>query len=135
LNTWPMADQLRHGTASREEVIEALRDDLNTPLAISILDRILKSGVSLNLRRGEQHLNDATYRGVVTARMLGFLTMTPEEWFKGHADEDAVEHRIAERSAAKQARDFVTADRIRDELKAEGIILEDGPGGTTWRRE
>jgi cysteinyl-tRNA synthetase len=46
-----------------------------------------------------------------------------------------IEQRIAERAAAKKNRDFATADRIRDELKAEGILLEDGPGGTTWRRE
>ena len=42
--------------------------------------------------------------------------------------------RSARRTAAKQARDFTTSDRIRDELKAEGILLEDGPGVTTWRR-
>jgi cysteinyl-tRNA synthetase len=64
------------------------------------------------------------------------LTSSSEEWFRGgDFDRTAIESRIAERSDAKKNRDFATADRIRDELKAEGIVLEDGPGGTTWRRE
>jgi cysteinyl-tRNA synthetase len=100
------------------DVIDALSDDLNTPLALSRLASIDEPGV---LR--------------ASAGLLGLLTSTSEEWFKGDADASAIEARINDRAEAKKARDFATADRIRDELKAEGIILEDGPGGTTWRRE
>jgi cysteinyl-tRNA synthetase len=99
-------------------VVEALSDDLNTPLALSRL----------------MALEDPqTVKG--SAQLLGLLQSSAEEWFRGGGDEAAVEQRIAERTAAKKNRDFATADRIRDELKAEGIILEDGPNGTTWRRE
>jgi cysteinyl-tRNA synthetase len=133
LHTWHAPDQLRHGAEPREEVIEALRDDLNTPLAISLLDRVLRSSVSWG--QGEQHLNDASFRGVLTARMLGFLTMTSEEWFRGDSDAGPIEARIAERAEAKKNGDFATADRIRDELRAEGIQLLDRADGTTdWER-
>lgn len=68
------------------------------------------------------------------ARMLGVLNMTKDEWFRGGGDAGDIEARISERSAAKARRDFAEADRIRDELKSEGVLLEDGPQGTTWRR-
>jgi cysteinyl-tRNA synthetase len=63
------------------------------------------------------------------------LGSSQAEWFQGDADASSIEARIAERTEAKKNRDFATADRIREELRSEGVILEDGPGGTTWRRE
>jgi cysteinyl-tRNA synthetase len=99
-------------------VVDALSDDLNSPLALMRLMQ-LEDPAALK----------------ASAALLGLLEGSTEEWFRGGADEGAIEARIAERAEAKASRDFAAADRIRDELKAEGIILEDGPGGTTWRRE
>ena len=98
-------------------VIEALSDDINTPAALARL----------------QAIDDpATLKA--SAALLGLLQSSADQWFRGGGDDSEIETLIAERAAAKKARDFATADRIRDELKAQGIVLEDGPSGTTWRR-
>ena len=118
--------------------LEALNDDLNTPKAISVLSEFLTSSqgsLSEDFQFFQGGREDMLASSARAARTLGLLTMSKDEWFQGGGDADAVEARIAERADAKTRRDFATADRIRDELKAEGIVLEDGPGGTTWRKE
>ncbi len=106
-------------------VEEALSDDLNTPLAISALHQLRDPS---ELKAG--------------AAALGLLQQDPEAWFRwapagaaaaGPSDSD-IEAAIAARQAARKAKDFKESDRIRDDLKAKGVILEDGPKGTTWKR-
>jgi cysteinyl-tRNA synthetase len=94
-----------------------LSDDLNTPLALTRLMALDDSAIVK-----------------ASAGLLGLLEHGLDSWFQGDQDASPIEARIAARAEAKARRDFATADRIRDELAAEGVILEDGPEGTTWRR-
>ncbi len=117
----------------------SLEDDLNTPRALSHLH--VKLGV-LN-RADTPEIKLFEKEGLLAAGdLLGLLQQDPEDWFRWQPagasaiDESEIDSRIADRKRAKAEKDFATADRIRDELEAEGILLEDKPGGVTdWRRK
>ncbi len=112
----------------------ALHDDLNTPLALSELER--QADELSKLDGSVAHRKRQTV--VASAGILGILQHDPETWFKGGetaSDVGHIEEQIALRLAARAARDFDTADKIRDALADASIILEDRPDGTTdWRR-
>ena len=115
-------------------VIEALADDLNTPLALSYLHEIVND---LNKAESEEERSRLKSLLIKSAYMLGLLYNEPESWFKGEGNDDEaaeIEALIAKRAEAKKNKDWATADAIRDELKAKGIVLEDSPSGTTWKR-
>ncbi len=99
-----------------QDVLDALADDLNTPLALSRLSAID---------------DPAALRA--SGALLGLLGESADAWFRGEGDA-RVDALVAARAEAKQRRDFAEADRIRAELAEQGILLEDTPGGTTWRR-
>lgn len=103
-----------------QSVLDALADDLNTPAAIAALHQVddpaaLKAG----------------------ANLLGLLEGNADAWFHGGSgiDAAAIEALIEERATAKKEKNFARADEIRDQLAAQGIVLEDGPSGTSWRKE
>ncbi len=151
----PVADESKGASAPSPELVRALEDDLNTPAALGVLARQARE-----LRSGAvEPAGAASLRA--GGKLLGLLQEEPSEWFRGSPiDNNAtanlgseleaqgeaspgpipdltaaeIEERVEKRTRARANGDYAAADRIREDLKDRGVILEDGPGGTTWRR-
>ena len=121
-------------TAAPAAFMAALADDLNTPKALAELHQIANAA-----NKATDTAERARLKGELLAAgwLIGLLQQDPAAWLKGDgaADVDtaAIEALIAERKAARTRKDWAESDRIRDELAARGIVLEDKAGETTWR--
>lgn len=139
----------------RDRFDAAMDDDFNTPGALSVLFDLARE---INRVKGQER--EAVRLGASLRQLggvLGILQQNPEEYFQGSAvaygdlttisitssvegaasggpSAAEIEERIAQRTAARKARNWAEADRIRGLLKSQGVVLEDGPTGTTWRR-
>ncbi|WP_439536483.1 cysteine--tRNA ligase [Methyloversatilis sp.] len=119
-------------TPAGQRLRAAMDDDFNTPEAMAVL---------FELSNDANRSGDPAVSGELRALagVLGLLERSAEDFLQGRAqagglDDAQIGALIEQRIAAKKARDFATADRVRDELKQQGVILEDSAAGTTWRR-
>jgi cysteinyl-tRNA synthetase len=111
----------------RERFREALADDLNAPRAMAVVWEVARSE---SLAPADRRDLLRAFEPVLGLRLGEPLAQIEEEW----GSDPAVDAQVAEREAARQAKDWATADRIRDELAKEGIEIVDGPEGPRWRR-
>ena len=113
----------------------ALDDDLNTPQALADIARIAGEA-----RRAGDDAARVRLKGELLGAglALGLLQQDPAAWLTrgsaGSVDDARIQALVDERATAKKARDFARADAIRDQLAAEGVLLEDTPAGVRWRR-
>ncbi|MBV8145531.1 MAG: cysteine--tRNA ligase [Gammaproteobacteria bacterium] len=147
LRELPLAAPAANG--HEERFLASMDDDFNTPEALAVLQSLARE-VNTAKAAGE-HRRAAALAAELTSlgAVLGLFSMPAEQWFRlakpgpdmqpaesaAVLDDAQVEARIAARTAARRARNWAESDRIRDELAAAGVILEDNPGGkTSWRR-
>ncbi|MET0225781.1 MAG: cysteine--tRNA ligase [Dokdonella sp.] len=130
-----LADVPADADAGAGAVEAALLDDLNTPAAFAVLAQLADTA-----RAAKTLAERSAAKGALLAggELLGLLQQDPEAWFKHTAadvdlDVAEIERLVAERTQAKQARNFAESDRLRDELLARGIVIEDTPQGPRWK--
>jgi cysteinyl-tRNA synthetase len=130
-----ISDEARAAAEVPAALVEALEDDINTPKALAEFFALARA---LNKSNDSADMEALAAQMYAAGDLMGLLCSDPEAWFAGDVEgdmpADEVESLIAKRNEARAAKDFQSADAIRDQLAEAGITIEDGAGGTTWRR-
>jgi|TARA_B100001540_G_scaffold10205_1_gene8993 cysteinyl-tRNA synthetase len=121
---------------SKKEFMKVMDDDFNIPGSLAVLFNLSKE---INVKKDNGDIEEAIALAkelIDIAEPLGLLQQNPEDYLKTgvNVSSDEIDKMIAERSTAREKKDFKEADRIRDELQSLGVVLEDSNNNTTWRR-
>ena len=127
LDTLGAPEPTADSDAARAAFVEAMDNDMGTPGAVAAIFELLRSG-NIALDAGDSDAAEAALDAV--RDLAGALGLS----LRDSSPDETIQRRVDERQAARAARDYAAADRIRAELAAEGIELEDTPSGTVWRR-
>jgi cysteinyl-tRNA synthetase len=123
--------------AARQAFSDAMQDDLNTAAALGAMFELvsdLNSAIDAGaIGTGDVAVAKAAFDGF--DRVLGVVSLRQAEDAEPPVPMEEIEQHIGDRNAARRRRDFGTADRIRDALAARGVLLEDSPSGTRWKRK
>ncbi len=130
-----VSDEARAAAEVPADMMAALEDDLNSPKAMAAFFSLAKE---LNKATDDEERVSLAAQMYACGELMGLLGSDPDEWFAGHVEgdlsSDDIEALIAKRNVAKAARDFETADAIRDQLSEASVTIQDGRDGTSWRR-
>ena len=130
-----VTEEMRKQTKPPKKIIAALEDDLNTPKALAELFNLSKQ---INKTKSEDKRRNLALEIYAATDLMGFLKKDPEVWFStspySKLTEQEINTLLEKREVARKNKDFLMADKIRNELKSSGVSIEDSDTGTRWRR-